>query len=165
VPTLYWLSVTLHILAALAWLGGMFFLALVGAPVLRRVEPPELRSRLFNDLGERARTAGWASIGILVVTGLLNLHYRGLLSGEVLLHPEFWGTPMGLALSWKLVAVLVMLVVSAAHDFILGPRAGTLPQGSAERERARRWSALLARGNALVGIFLVYWAVRLARGG
>ena len=41
--TLYNLVVTLHVLAALFWLGGMFFLALVGAPVLRAVEPPELR--------------------------------------------------------------------------------------------------------------------------
>ena len=34
---LYYLSVTLHLLAALSWLGGIFFLALVGAPVLRAV--------------------------------------------------------------------------------------------------------------------------------
>jgi copper resistance protein D len=165
VPTLYWMSVTVHLLAALVWLGGMFFLALVGAPVLRKVEPPEFRSRLFNDLGERARTAGWVSIGILIATGLLNLHYRGLLSWSVLGSETFWFGPMGRALSWKLAAVLVMLVASAVHDFILGPRAGTLPPGSPERERARRWSALLARGNAVVGVLLVYWAVRLARGG
>jgi copper resistance protein D len=165
VPTLYWFSVTLHLLAALAWLGGMFFLALVGAPVLRKVEPPELRSRVFNDLGERARTAGWVSIGVLIATGLLNLHYRGLLSWSVLGSDAFWSGPVGRALSWKLAAVLVMLVASAVHDFILGPRAGTLPPGSPKRERARRWSALLARGNAVVGVFLVYWAVRLARGG
>jgi copper resistance protein D len=165
VPILYWFSVTLHLLAALAWLGGMFFLALVGAPVLRKVEPPELRSRLFNDLGERARTAGWVSIGVLIATGLLNLHYRGLLSWSVLGSDAFWSGSMGRALSWKLTAVLVMLAASAVHDFILGPRAGTLPPGSPERERARRWSAILARGNAVVGVFLVYWAVRLARGG
>ena len=31
----YYLIVTLHVLAALLWLGGMFFLGLVGAPALR----------------------------------------------------------------------------------------------------------------------------------
>jgi copper resistance protein D len=162
---LYFLSVTLHLLAALTWLGGMFFLALVGAPVLRTLESAELRSRLFHQLGERARAAGWVSIGILLATGLANLHYRGLLASDVLFHREFWGTPMGIALAWKLGAVAVMIGVSAVHDFILGPRAGTLPLGSRARERARRWSSLLARGNALVGVVLVYWAVRLARGG
>ena len=41
--SLHHLSVPLHVLAALLWLGGMFFLAALGAPVLRRVEPPAAR--------------------------------------------------------------------------------------------------------------------------
>src|SRR5690554_4486628 len=49
--SLYHLNVTLHVLAALLWLGGMFFLAVVGAPVLRKVEPAALRARLFQELG------------------------------------------------------------------------------------------------------------------
>jgi hypothetical protein len=39
---LYYATVTAHLLAALLWLGGMFFLAIVGAPVLRSVEPAAL---------------------------------------------------------------------------------------------------------------------------
>ena len=31
--TLYYINVSAHLLAALLWLGGMFFLAVVGAPV------------------------------------------------------------------------------------------------------------------------------------
>lgn len=161
----YHLSVTLHLLAALAWLGGMFFLALVGAPVLRRLDPPELRARLFQELGERARSTGWIAIGVLLATGFVNLHFRGLLTADVLFRSAFWGTPMGTALAWKLSLVVVMIVVSAVHDFVLGPMAGRLEPGTAGRERARRWSALLARGNAVAGVVLVYWAVRLARGG
>ena len=59
---MYYLTVTLHVFAALFWLGGMFFLGVVGAPVLRKVEPPELRSRLFQDLGRAFRTSGWIAI-------------------------------------------------------------------------------------------------------
>jgi uncharacterized membrane protein len=47
----YFVNVTVHVFAALLWLGGMFFLAVVGAPVLRSVEPPELRAQLFRRLG------------------------------------------------------------------------------------------------------------------
>lgn len=47
---LYFLCVTLHVLAAFLWLGGIFFLAAVGAPVLRMVEPPSLRAELFHRL-------------------------------------------------------------------------------------------------------------------
>ena len=40
----YHLNVFVHLMAALVWLGGMFFLAVVGAPVLRGVDPPRLRA-------------------------------------------------------------------------------------------------------------------------
>jgi uncharacterized membrane protein len=57
---LYYLNVTVHVLAAFLWLGGMFFLGAVGAPVLRRLEPPELRARIFRELGQQFRSVGWA---------------------------------------------------------------------------------------------------------
>ena len=62
----YYLNVTVHVLAALLWLGGMFFLGLVGAPVLRQIEPPALRVKLFRLLGQRFRTIGWSAIAGLV---------------------------------------------------------------------------------------------------
>jgi uncharacterized membrane protein len=163
--SLYLLNVTVHLLAALLWLGGMFFLAAVGAPVLRKVEPPELRTQLFRTLGEKFRRVGWASIVILLVTGTLNLHFRGLLSWQTLGSAAFWSSPYGRALAWKLTAVLAMLIVQAVHDFSVGPMAGRLPPGSPEMLRARRRAALLARLSAILGIVVVAAAVRLARGG
>lgn len=161
----YWIAVTVHVLAALGWLGGMFFLALVGAPVLRQVEPPALRQQLFQQLGLRFRTVGWALLATLVATGLLVLHYRGLLRWSgVLGAPAFWRTATGHALAAKLAAVTVMLTVSLVHDFVLGPVAGRMAAGSASALRMRRRAAWLARVNALVGIVLVIAAVRLARG-
>lgn len=162
----YWISVTVHVLAALFWLGGMLFLGLVGAPVLRAVEPPALRQRLFHDLGMRFRGAGWVAIGVLVVTGVLNLHFRGWLHWDgVLGSAAFWSTPTGHALAAKLVAVTVMITVSLVHDLVLGPAAGRATAGSPEALTLRRRAALLARGNALVGVIVVVAAVRLARGG
>lgn len=162
---LYYLNVMLHVLAALLWLGGMFFLAAVGAPVLRRVEPPELRTELFRRLGEQFRRVGWVAIGVLLVTGTLNLFFRGLLSADVLGDPAFWGTRYGVALGWKLVAVTVMVGVSAVHDFVVGPAASRLAPGTTAALRMRKWAAWMARINAVVGIVLVAAAVRLARGG
>lgn len=158
----YFLVVTLHLLAALLWLGGMFFLAAVGAPVLRAVEPPSLRARLFQALGVRFRTWGWGAIVVLVATGLGNLHFRGVLSTEVLGSAEFWAGPFGRALAWKLAAVAAMILVSAVHDFWLGPAAG---RGSPGAERMRRAASWLARLNAALGLVVVLAAVRLARGG
>jgi putative copper resistance protein D len=160
----YYTNVTVHVLAALLWLGGMFFLGVVGAPVLRAIEPPALRAELFTRLGERFRTVGWWSIGILIVTGVLNLHNRGLLS-STLLDGAFWSTSYGTALAWKLAAVTVMVSVSAVHDFIVGPAAGRIRPGTDEAASMRRKAALLARANAFVGVVVVIAAVRLARGG
>ena len=160
----YYLNVTVHLLAAMYWLGGMFFFALVGAPVLRGIDPPDLRARLFQRLGERFRTTGWVAIGILLVTGTLNLEFRGMLSWDVLGAAGFWTTPFGRALGWKLVAVVAMLCASAFHDFVLGPVASRGDARSPEAARSRRRAALLARANALLGLVVVVLAVRLARG-
>jgi copper resistance protein D len=161
--TLYLTSVTVHVLAALLWLGGMFFLAVVGAPVLRRVEPPALRARLFRELGEGFRRAGWIAIGVLMLTGALNLYFAGVLSR--LGAAELWATPYGRTLAWKLAAVGLMVSFSAVHDFYLGPRAAAAAPGSPDALRLRSSAAWLARINAMVGLVLVVAAVRLARGG
>lgn len=163
-PAAYFVLATVHVLAALVWLGGMFFLALVGAPVLRTVQPPELRQQLFAALGLRARTVGWWAISVLVVTGTLLLHHRGLLHWDVLGQARFWETGLGFALAAKLTAVATMIAVSFAHDFIVGPAAGNAAAGSPTALRLRRRAALLARGSAIVGIIIVVAAVRLARG-
>lgn len=158
---LYLASVTVHVLAALLWLGGMFFLGAVGAPVLRHVEPAELRQRLFDAIGTRFRTVGWWAIGALLVTGTLNLWFKGILG--LLATTGFWRAPYGQALAVKLAAVTVMLVVQAIHDFRDGPRAGRAVPGSDEALALRRRAAWLARLNALIAVVLVVAAVRLAR--
>lgn len=161
----YYLNVTIHVLAAMLWLGGMFFLAAVGAPVLRSVEPAALRADLFRRLGEQFRKVGWWSIAVLIVTGIFNLYYRGLLRAELWTSATFWGTGLGKALAWKLAAVTVMVSISGFHDFVAGPAASRLQHGSPAAARARRRAAWMARINAIVGIILVVAAVRLARGG
>jgi putative copper export protein len=163
--TLYLLNVTLHVLAALLWVGGMLFLGLVGAPVLRRVDPPALRARLFGDLGRAFRPVGWGAIGVLLLTGVLNLWFAGVLRGGQLATPAFWAAPYGRTLAWKLAAVAAMLAGSALHDFVLGPRAGRLDAGSPAAARARTRAAWLARINVAVALVVVIAAVRLARGG
>lgn len=160
---LYHLNVFLHLLAAMLWLGGTFFLALVGAPVLRAIEPPELRQRLFHVLGERFRAVGWVAIAVLLVTGTLNLWYRGWLTWALFRSNLFWSTRTGHALAVKLICVALLVIGSAVHDFILGPKAGRVPAGSPEALRYRRQAAWLARFNAVVGLVLVGAAVWIVR--
>ena len=161
--TPYLINVSIHVLAAMIWLGGMFFFALVGAPVLRKIPSPELRAQLFAQLGTQFRTVGWVAIAILIITGLLNLQFRGFLSSGVLGSPSFWKTPYGNALAWKLAAVTTMLIVQSIHDFIHGPRASRLTPGSPQALRMRTRAALFARINAMLGLLVLLAAVKLAR--
>jgi uncharacterized membrane protein len=128
----------LHVLAALTWIGGMLFIALVLVPVARRLPDPAQRVRLVQDLGVRFRTVGWVAIGVLVATGLLNLWIRP----ELLSTDRFW---------WKAGLVALALALSAVHDFVLGPRAGRPGADPALRVRAS-W---IARVNLLVVLIIV----------
>ena len=162
---IYLTSVWIHILAAVVWIGGMTFLVLVLVPWLRAGN----RARagpLMSELGRRFRTVGWICFGVLLVTGSLNLWARGVRPADLASAP-WWHAPFAHALAWKLSLFVLVLLVSAVHDFWLGPRATVLMQqaeSAAEAERMRRWAALLGRSNLLFALLLVGLGVILVRG-
>lgn len=159
----YLAIVIVHILAAIVWVGGVLFFALVGAPVLRAVQPPELRASLFDAIGRRFRFVGWWAVGVLLVTGPLLLAMRGWLSPDVLFRAEFWRTAAGTALAWKLALVALMIGLTAAHDVALDPARVRATERGAAAERSRRRAVLMARFGALAAVAVVAVAARLAR--
>ena len=128
-----------HVAAALTWIGGMLFVALVLVPITRRLDEPTLRRRLMHDTGVRFRTVGWVAIGVLVVSGLVNVWLRP----ELLTLTRFW-VKVGL--------VGLAIVLSGLHDFVLGPRAGR-PDASPSMRPAASW---IARVNLLLVLAIVY---------
>lgn len=160
---IYDVLVYIHVFAALLWLGGMFFLGVVGAPVLRSIESVEVRQRLFNDLGVRFRNVGWGAIAVLLLTGMSILEVRGIFRSGAFVDAAFWRTPFGMALAVKLAMVASMVALSAYHDFALGPAAGRATPGSSEALALRRRAMMTARLSALLGLVLLYAATRLAR--
>lgn len=131
-------------LAAITWIGGMLFIALVMVPIARRLEDPILRTRLIRDTGRRFRAVGWIAIGVLIVTGLLNLWMHPVLLSSTRFH-------------WKLGLVVLALILSAFHDFVLGPRAGAPGADPSARVRAS-W---VARINVLVALAIVAFGLSL----
>lgn len=160
---LFLLNVTVHILAATLWVGGMMFLSLVAVPALRQMEPPQ-RARLFSLVGRQFRWVGWASVGLLVVTGIINLSYRGV-GWSHLTSSDFWNTDFGSRLAIKGVLVGAMLVLSALHDFVLGPGAAARPTEGNQRPASGGWRLVswLARANLILGILVIAVSVELAR--
>lgn len=124
----------------------MLFIALVLVPVTRRLDDPALRTRLVHDLGIRFRAVGWIALAALLVTGGLNLW----------MHPVLLSSPR---LHWKLGLVVLTLMLSGFHDFVLGPKAGVPGADPSARTRAS-W---VARVNVLVVLVIVALGLSLFR--
>jgi uncharacterized membrane protein len=163
----YLLSVWLHILAAAIWIGGMVFLGLVLVPVIRGRDFAPVRTALLYQTGLRFRWAGWFVLGLLVVTGIFNVGFRGY-TWAALFDGTLWQGAWGHVLAWKMVLVGFVLVVSAVHDFYLGPRATRLlaenPEAP-EAQRLRRTASYIGRLMLLASLVILALAVMLVRGG
>lgn len=162
--TLYYITVTAHVLAAVIWIGGMIVFALL-APILRRVGDERARQELFQKLGARFRLVGWICIAVLLVTGVGQLQMRGWWGSAFWTAPGLWSSALGLAIAGKLGTVLAMLGIQGVHDFHHGPRAGRVTAGTPEARALRLRAAWLARINALLAVLLLWFAVRMTRGG
>lgn len=164
---LHLLSVWLHVLAATVWIGGMAALGLLLVPLLRRERFQDVARPLLYASALRFRWIGWGALGVLVVTGLLQVRTQGV-PWSAWLDLGFWGTAWGAALGGKLVIVTLTLVLSAVHDFHFGPKAIRLMQEapeSAKAERMRWWSSWLGRLTLLLSLVILWFAVLLPRGG
>lgn len=166
-PTIYFISVLIHILSAIVWVGGMFFLILILIPVLRNPEYKSIFSTLFRRIGIRYRLIGWISLVLLIITGTINLAYRGYGLSDLQSGVIFQGT-FGHILLQKLIIVALILIVSLIHDFWLGPRTSALigkDPASLEAKRYRTLASWLGRVNFLMALIVVALAVMLVRGG
>jgi putative copper export protein len=162
---LYLVSVGLHILAATAWIGGMFFLVLVVVPWLRRGDRPNAGAFL-RETGERFSAVGWTCFGVLLATGTFNLWFRGVRFSD-LASAEWRSSPIGVSVLSKLTVFALVLAASAWHDFGIGPRASDEIQRdprSAKAEELRMMASHLGRLNAALALVLVGLAVTIVRG-
>lgn len=103
----------LHLLAAVTWIGGMLFLSVVLVPIFKRKGFAGEHKILFQELAFRFRKFVWASILILLLTGL------SLLVTQMSPLTEFDRWPI--VLKVKLVLVVFLIALTAAHDFWIGP--------------------------------------------
>jgi putative copper resistance protein D len=157
----------IHILAAISWVGGMIFVAFILGPHVRRTVPPEERTALMAAVGQRFSFLGWSAIFTLICTGVYNAA-RFLGSWDAL-----WGTTFGHLLLVKIGLFLVMIGLSIAHDFFVGPRQRSLggrlrqmpssEQAAAGQvlQRLRRWTVLIAQLNLVLGVLVILLAASL----
>ena len=162
---LYLFSVWAHMLAATIWIGGMLFLVLVVVPWLRSGRHVDA-GVFLRDTGQRFRTVGWACFAVLLVTGTFNLWMRGVRWASFV-DAQWLSSTFGRTVLFKLAVFVAVLVVSAVHDWVLGPRATrALEQDprSLLAARLRRQAGWLGRLNVVLALLLLAGGVLLVRG-
>lgn len=140
----------LHVTAAVFWIGGIIFLAVTG-PLVRSIPLPGARLAI-QLVGRRFRNLSWLAVTVLVVTGLANLAFLGMLEN----------LPLSLAsrpvLMLKVVLVGIMIMVKFLHDFFAGPRASLNPE-----MRGIWWftAVWLGRTNLFLGLVVIYLGLQI----
>ena len=153
----YLISVFVHVICAAFWIGGMLFIPLVLVPGIK--QQPN-RVLLLHKTGIKFRFYGWLAVVILIISGVLNFHFRGLPFTIAF----FTSTSYGKLLSIKLVLFVVMLLVSGIHDFYFGMKSiDEMQQTSGTRlKMLARWTGML---NLLLALIIAFLGVAISRGG
>lgn len=157
---MYSTLVILHILAAISWVGGMIFLSLVLAPLVRsRKAVPEFMA-LFRSAALRFRPIVWVAMAILVMTGPMLLSFRGVAVAT----PSSWP---GIVMV-KLTLVALLLFLTLLHDLVLGPqvsRVSAIPesQRTAGEQVVFKTARWIPRLSLLIALAVVITAAMLAR--
>ncbi|MBI3740201.1 MAG: CopD family protein [Chloroflexi bacterium] len=146
----------IHLVAAVVWVGGILFLAMI-VPFLRRLNLPN-SAPMLRALGIRFRDISWVAVGVLVVTGIGNLYF--LYAFDDLL--RFLGAHS--ILIWKLVSVAAMIAIKALHDFFVGPRAAQIPPDVGFKSRWWQAARFLGNANVVLGLIVLYLAMLLVAG-
>jgi uncharacterized membrane protein len=158
--TVFHALIWLHLLAAVSWIGGMVFLSLVLVPVLKHESVRQHRGPMIRAAALRFRLVVWLAVGVLLTTGPLLVVYRGWPPGD----PGGWPA----ALTVKLSLVVILLALTAAHDWFIGPRVGRIlmmPESSrsASERLLVSGSSWLPRLSLLLALAILLSAVVLAR--
>jgi len=138
--SLYLASVWLHLVAAMAWVGGMIFLVSSVIP-LKKPEFTVAAARRF-------RVVGWAALGTLIVTGIFNVLHRGY-GLEHIFNGEVFRGAWGHTLALKLACVLFVIVLSLVHDL--------------RAEKGGRFAQISGRVTFMVSLAIVALATTLVR--
>ncbi len=157
---MYSVLVVLHILAAVSWVGGMIFLSLVLAPLVRgRKAAPEFMA-LFRSAALRFRPVVWVAMAILLATGPMLLSLRGIAITNLASWPGI--------VSVKLTLVALLLFLTLLHDLVFGPqvsRVSAIPdsQRTPSEQVVFKTARWLPRFSLLIALAVMIAAAMLAR--
>lgn len=157
---IYVTSVFFHIVSACLWIGGMLFLIVAFIPGIRK--HPDKVNLIFS-VSSKFRVAGFVALGVLLLTGIIQLEYRGV---QWTLE-YFTATTFGRIAGLKILIFILIILVSLVHDYFLGSRAIKAwrnQPGEGRTTRLRMYSRLLGRLSFLLALLAAFLGILLVRG-
>ncbi|MGE8478517.1 MAG: CopD family protein [Pseudomonas shirazensis] len=140
------LPYTLHVLAALVWVGGMFFAWLILRPATVAALEGPARLRLWLEVFRRLFVWVWVAVAILAISGIGMLHMR--FSGFETA-PKYVQLMMGGAI--VMFALFLRVQALLLPDLRAAVQAEDWPAGAAALGRIRRLVGI----NLLLGLAVV----------
>ena len=144
-------SVWLHLLGVVVWIGGLMYQAHVVMPAARRNSGTPLAEML-----RRGRRVTWVAVALVVLTGLYNVTLLGpldrvLQSGAALL------------LALKFILVLAAVAVAGQRDFAQVPRLTRAVAAGDDPSPALAAIAWMDRVVLLLAVVIVYLGLAVSR--
>ena len=147
-----------HLTAAMTWVGGQLFLALVLAPTLRQHLSVNERMPVSLSVAKRFKRVSHGALGVLLLSGLWQVRYLFLSSIG-----SFYSTAYGRLFFLKMGLLILSLALSVLHDKRWGPammRLSAAPDSPDFKASTRRM-IFWARVNIFVTLAIVACAAAL----
>ena len=160
---LHIISGSLHILAAVTWIGSMIYSDFAVKPALNNLG--DMKAHGVNGIAmKNFSNLTWGSLVILILTGSYAIYDK-----KDKLTPLFQ-EPSGIVLFVKLILVAVMIVILFLQVFVYGPKMNSLispstPQNQEnqmEMTKISNTAKVLSKTHLYVGIIIVILAVILS---
>ena len=147
----------LHIFAATVWVGPQVFLFAVAVPALRTVADVKERARLIRLISTRFGYLAWGAMAVLVITGIGNIFEE---DDRSFLFDHNWGV----ILQVKITLVVLTILLTALHSFVIGPRMLALQESVTDESQIasmRRASIIISSINGVLALGILFCAALL----
>jgi uncharacterized membrane protein len=138
----------------------MLFLILAFIPGIRK-HPDKVN--LIATVSLKFRVVGLVALVILLITGVVQLEYRGVQWNM----EYFTTTSLGRIAGFKILVFILILLISFIHDYYIGTKAIEAWKNNSDDSKTinlRNLSRLLGRANFVLALIAVFLGVILIRG-
>ena len=140
------LLITLHVLSAVVWVGGMFFAYMVLRPVAATLLEPPLRLPVWRACFARFFVWVWAAVALLPVTGYVMIaqYFGGMAGARLHIH-------LMSGIAWLMIALFLYLYFAPYRGLVRAVEQAEWPVAGKHLARIRQ----IVGTNLILGLITV----------